>query len=468
MKSDTDAPTWLVAVLLCSLAVAPLASVGVVDAKRANFEDATVGDERGDVIEVTVRANERATVNLGSPNDGFWAQVTVPKGKTTLAINTYRADDPNESVTLVEGGMKGKPEVRIPSESGPLEPGTYDMNVTVEIGGESVTQDIGSFAVKERETGDAETLVLPAGTDVSAFESPADLRKAASETENGTIAKGDKFVLALNASGLGGFIERANLGGGAENVTVTFHESNYERNTRPNEFDGDDATRFWDEENDELYLVLNTSDPEYGVEVGDEYEVTFEIGEDNPMVAESETATTRFTVVERRVELDYTGDVLVVENETTVGGTTTLAPGTTINVTAFDEGAKPFYWPKTATVTANRTFAATFDFGGVEPGTEFTLELRDQGMTVRGVVAGAPQRTTVPTTTATPTTPTTTTAVNTTTETTATATTSTPTPVPTDRPITAQTVSKGGLPGFDAFAALVALAAAALLAVRRG
>jgi hypothetical protein len=71
------------------------------------------------------------------------------------------------------------------------------------------------------------------------------------------------------------------------------------------------------EENDKLYLVLDTLKPEYGIEVGDEYEVTFEIGADNPLVNDPETATTSFTVVERRVELSYTGDVIVVENETT-------------------------------------------------------------------------------------------------------------------------------------------------------
>jgi hypothetical protein len=153
-------------------------------------------------------------------------QVKVPKGKTTLAINTYQASDNKSAVTLVEGGMCGR-TAEILSETGALQRGMYDMNVTV--GG--ITQEVGSFTVKERETGDAKMLVLPASTDVSKFESPDDLRKAASETENGTIAKGNQFVLALDASGLGGFIERANLSGGAENVTVSFYESNYERNT---------------------------------------------------------------------------------------------------------------------------------------------------------------------------------------------------------------------------------------------
>ncbi|WP_458205820.1 BGTF surface domain-containing protein [Haladaptatus sp. NG-SE-30] len=477
MKPVKKPSAWVVAVLVCSLVVGPLA-VSSVDGKQASFADATVSDHRGDIIEVTVHASQKATVNLGSPEDGFWAPITVPKGTTTLAINTYKADSRTEAVTRVEGGLVGDTNATIPSQSGPLQPGTYDMNITVEIDDKNVTQDMGSFTVKERETGDAKTLVLPASASPSTFESSADLLKAASETDNGTIAKGDQFVLALNASGLGGFIEQANLSGGDEHVSVHFHESNYERNTQPNEIDGEDVREdepnrlLLDEENNKFYLVLDTG--EHGIEAGDEYEVTFEIGEENPMVAKSETATTMFTVVERQVTLDYSGDVIVVENETAIGGTTTLAPGSTINVTAFDEGKNPFFWPKKAAVTKNRTFSTSFDFSSVESGTEFTVELRDQDISVKGIVASAPPKTPTPTITTTTTTTTTTTISTTTTTTTtnatATATTAqtpTATPVPTEQPITAQTVSEGGLPGFDVSVALVALVAAVLLVVRR-
>ncbi|WP_458188052.1 DUF7827 domain-containing protein [Haladaptatus sp. NG-WS-4] len=212
MKSDTTSSAWLVVLVGSS------ATSGVVDAKQASFVDTTVSDERGDVIEVTVHASKAATVNVGSPADGFWVQVNVSKGKTTLAINTYRANDNESAVTRVEGGMRGKPDAKILAETGPLQRGVYDMNVTVD----GIRQDVGSFTVKERETGDAKTLVLPDSTDVSAFESSADLLKTASETEDGAIAEDDQFVLALDVSGLGGFVKQANLSGGTENVSVHF------------------------------------------------------------------------------------------------------------------------------------------------------------------------------------------------------------------------------------------------------
>ncbi|WP_266078326.1 BGTF surface domain-containing protein [Haladaptatus caseinilyticus] len=465
MTSEKHA--WVVAVLLCSLVVAPLASITVVDGKSAAFTDSTVSDDRGDVIEITVRTNEAATVNIGSKAEGFWVKANVTGGKTTLALNTYRADG-NDSVTLVEGGLRGKVDTLVPSEAGPLQTGTYDMNVTID----GITQDVGSFTVEERETGSARTLVLPASTDLASFESPADLEKAASTTDaNGTIASRDRFVFALDVSGLAGFIHDASLDGSDENVSIAFYESNSERNTVPNEFDGADVTEVeperlrLDEETDTLYLVVDTA--KHGMEVGDEYDVTFEIGADNSMVTDVETATTSFRVVERRVTLDYDGDVLIVADETTIGGKTTLAPGTTINVTAFDEGKKPFFWPATPVVTENRTFGATFDFGAVTSGTEFTIELRDQGKTTRGIVASTPVTIVQPTTTTTTTPTTTMTTTATTTATTTTTGTAPPTSISTDAPITAQTVSQGGLPGFDVTVALVALVAAGFLVVRR-
>jgi hypothetical protein len=182
------------------------------------------------------------------------------------------------------------------------------------------------------------TFVLPAKTDVSAFETPNALSKAASPTENGTVAKGDKLVFALNASGLSGFLKKSMLDGSGENVSIHFRETNAERNSVPNEFDGDEATRLMmDDENDILYLIVDTGNP--GIEAGDRYDVTFKIGEENGLVTEPERATTNVSVEKRRVSLDCSGDVLIVGDHPTVGGTTNLAPGSTVNVTAYKEGA---------------------------------------------------------------------------------------------------------------------------------
>ncbi len=310
MRGRRVVSLFVVVLFLCSLLVGPMSFVGAAG-KSANFETRSPSDDRGDVISITVHASKAATVNIGSPEQGFWVQVNVTKGTTTLDLNTYWADDPNEAISLKEGSIKGTPNVRVPSESGPLQPGVYDMNVTVD----GVTQDIGSFTVEQRETGDAWTGVLPKPETVNPddFETPDDLRKAASATENGTVAKGDQFVLAVNVSGMSGFLDKSMLDGSGENVSVHFRQTNAHRNTVPNEFDGDEATRMMlDDENDVLYLILDTDG--HDIEAGDTYDVTFEIGAENGLVSEPERATATLSVEERRVSLDYSGDVLVVED----------------------------------------------------------------------------------------------------------------------------------------------------------
>ena len=472
MTTRSAASLVVVAVLLCTLAVGPFSS-GIADGQSATFVNNSPTNDRGDVIPITVHTDHGGTVNIGSTANGFWVQVNVTSGTTTLDLNTYRAADPNRTVTVGKGGIKGTPNVRIPSEKGPLQSGVYDMNVTVD----GVTQDMGSFTVKKHTLRAARTGVLPEKTDVSEFETADDLRAAVSPTENGTVAKDDQLVLAVNVSGMSGFLDKSMLDGSGEDVRIHFRETNAKRNTVANEFDGDEAKRLLiDDENDVLYLMLGTD--AHGIEAGDSYEATFEIGEDNPLVAHIETASTNFTVEKRRVSLDHTGDVLVVDGKTRVGGTTNLAPGTTINISAHDKGSGAFFWSKTATVTEDRTFGATFDFSGLESGRTFTVELRDQEQTLPGVVASSSEEsttttstttTTITTSTTTTTTSTTTTTITTNTSTTTTNTTTTETvpPVTTQQPITAQSVSKDGLPGFGIPVALVALAAAAVLVVRR-
>jgi hypothetical protein len=227
--------------------------------------------------------------------------------------------------------------------------------------------------------------------------------------------------------------------------------------------------------------------------------VSFSVAADGPLADEREAVSVGVRVVERRVDLRYDGDRIVFENRTTLRANTTLAPGTTVNVTATDDDLPPIHEPRTKTVGADRTFAATFDFSDYRPGRELEVALRDQGQTHEAVVGPlAPETTVAPTTTDPVTETTATTTVEPTTTdpaTTATAaatTTSEPTATTTAKstavgltqvsnadtppgesgPLTQRTVVQGSsgiadVPGFDAASLVVALLAAAVLAARR-
>jgi hypothetical protein len=128
MRTSRVVSLLAVTVLLGSLVVGPLLSVGA-SGQSANFASDTPSDNRGEVIPITVHASKSATVNIWTPGHGFWVQLNVTGGTTTLDLNTYWADDPNKVISLEKGSIRGSPKVT--PAAGPLQPGVYNMNITV-------------------------------------------------------------------------------------------------------------------------------------------------------------------------------------------------------------------------------------------------------------------------------------------------------------------------------------------------
>jgi cell division septation protein DedD len=324
------------------------------------------------------------------------------------------------------------------------------------------------------------------------------------QADDGTVARGDWLVVRVDATGLNGLLpeDLPNDNG----VDVSFVQAERGMNVEPNDFnvsspsfsfsDGERIVATPDREG--FYLFVDIA--EHGIAAGDRYDVSFSVAADGPLADEREAVSVGVRVVERRVDLRYDGDRIVFENRTTLRANTTLAPGTTVNVTATDDDLPPIHEPRTKTVGPDRTFAATFDFSDYRSGRELEVALRDQGQTHEAVVGPlAPETTVAPTTTdpVTETTATTTTVEPTTTDpaTTATAaatTTSEPTATTTAEstavgltqvsnadtppgesgPLTQRTVVQGSsgvadVPGFDAASLVVAVLAAAVLAARR-
>src|SRR6056297_1728630 len=273
--------------LVVAFAAGTFLAPGVVDGKGASVPDATA--DRGDVVSITISSGQKSTVNIGGPDKGFWIQIPDFKGKTTIELNTYEADDPD---AVVVSGPKNL-VVKQATMSGPLDVGNYDMNVTAD----GTPLDVGLLMVQKRHTRGAETLVMPSKVDMGKVDSVEKLRKEVVEPKDGTIATGDRFVLALNASGITGFIDSFE---DTEGVSLRFRETNNEPNTTPNEFSADDIASdrtFVDQENDMTYFVLDTTSR--GIELGDRYNVTFTLDESNPLIdSGTESAKTTFQVVE--------------------------------------------------------------------------------------------------------------------------------------------------------------------------
>jgi PGF-CTERM protein len=443
-----------------------------------------VTEQLGDVANITVQTSQPATVNLGSPETSFWMQVEVGGGTTKLRLNTYKAGESdryatNEMVWSDNGNIQSR-RLMTRSIDAPLDVADYHMNVTIQ-GNEHA---IGTLRVEDRATHAMSARIAPRATDVSGFASESDLREASVEPWNDSVAHDDWLFVRVNASGLRGALTKSRLNGDGDIVRVDFEQTNPPMNGNANEFTGASVERLLTPDGIEgFYLVVNTGD--HGVEPGDRYEMTVTVPEEGSLADETETLSKEIRVVERRVELDgeRPKGPLVVEDETTITGTTTLTPGTTINISARDPDPDPFLFPGTVTVGADRTFSVTMDFSEFESGREFEFRLADQGRTIPAVVEGLPTTTAESTTTETTTESTTTepsgegNGSGSTTQTTTTTTVKGLTQVAvggTQGELTQQEGQQnaseendGLVPGFGPIPAVVALLAAALLAIRR-
>ncbi|NHN59887.1 MULTISPECIES: BGTF surface domain-containing protein [Halorussus] len=462
--------------LLLAAAVAPAVGASST-AASASFSPTVTYGVRGDVANITVQASDGGIVNIGSQSEAFWMQVKVGNGKTQLRLNTYRAgvaDTEAEVKRALSGGtvVRAAPT---PVDK-PLEAAKYDLNVTRD--GREIA--LGKLVLDERATNGIDARIAPSSLKVAELKKKSKIVGATrAPWGNNSVARGDWLAVHVNATGLKGLFAYKGLGS-ASGVDLRFEQTEGVMNADLNEFDGDDAERFVPVE-DGFYVFVDTD--EHDIEARDRYNVSFVIEAGSKLSKHKEVVSTSFRVAPRRVTVERNGpgDEVVVEGKATIAGTTTLTPGSTINVTVRDDGMPPFHQSRTVRVSANRTFGTAIDFSDLQPGRTFEIRLVDQGRTVPGMVepeettTAAPNTTTATTITTVPTT-TTTTAATTTTTATTTAEGLTQAAGPgTERPLRQQAVREGGeessggpVPGFGPTAGVVAVLAAAVLAARRG
>jgi PGF-CTERM protein len=484
-----------VVIILLAAAVGPWLGVSAATASAASsasFAESVVYEQSGDVANITVTTSQASTVNLGSPDQGFWLQVEVGEGTTKLRLNTYKAGESgsyalSEMVWATEGSISDR-TLRTDSIDAPLDPTRYQMNITVK----GQEQDVSALVIEKRATNDITARIAPKKTDVSKWNSAADVQAASVTPGDGSVAREDWLFLHVDASGVQGALSKDRLDSGI--MRVDFEQTNPSMNEAGNEFTGASVERILNPVDSEgFYVLVDTATNE--IEAGDRYEVRFTIPEGSELASSKESVSTNIHITEREVNIKQrpSGKTLMVENETTLRGTTSLTPGSTINISARSADVPPFHRPRTVTVSADRTFETTFDFSDLEPGREFDIRLSDQKRTIPAQVKPLPPETTQPPTTNQTTTPNetattapdensgegngTTAPTQTTQKTATTAAGLTQVGMnDTRKPLTQQanknesdgdSDSGGPVPGFGPIASVIAVVAAALLAARR-
>ena len=341
--------------------------------------------------------------------------------------------------------------------------------------------DVGSLSYQERSTDNLSIMTTP--SDFSDWEEDVIVAGLGSNvTQTDEIATGDYAVVQLEASGLEGYLESAGetdfLTGNATTLVVEEADPGANADAETIQLDSNDVEVVADANNNTYYVAMpsdagNFEETEYTAEftVYDEMQGGPNEGDDNVLNFdeddEDETVASNFDVVEPEVNLDMNEDDMVLveaaENQT-VSGTANIAPGTELTIEIeSDDSTSPFLTRPEATVQPDGTFNASADFSDLSEGTNLTLTIDDydveeDGQVVsEGELGGDENVTETETETVTETETDTETEMDTETE---------ADDGDTETDTEASPTDDSG-PGFTVVAALGALIAAALLAVRR-
>jgi PGF-CTERM protein len=485
---------------------------------EATFPDGTITEARGDVAAIPIELDNtrEATLTVGGENLGFESNVTVrdddQDGDVTVYFNTYAASTASEGDLGSNNDVfsVGDDDEVVSSDlsigvSNLLDAESYDMSLDAE-GRET---DIDLLVLEPRETTAIRTWTAPQNR-YGDLDAASDVREGDGEwlTRTDEVATGDTVVYEIQASGLEGPLDARN----EDTVTSEFYDfangsesdpaagfAVAQQDPGPNQnplllqLNGSNSRVVADSANDSYYVITRTgADGPSAVEDDDDDGAIDPDETDYGQVSTDDDLRASFTVFgddENDLDLTTDGDDEVVETTHSltdpelsmsepfnvteasgqeVFGEATVAPGTEIRVRVRSgDNVRPAFL-KTAetTVDGDGQFLVTLSFNDTSPGDRYNVVVDDTGpaseISIEGTVqpviqtptTDTPAETTVITSTATPTT------------TTSTPTTTTSTPVTTTTEIpTVQTPTT--TPGFGVVAALVALAAAALLALRR-
>ncbi|AQL43804.1 hypothetical protein BV210_14305 [Halorientalis sp. IM1011] len=321
--------------------------------------------------------------------------------------------------------------------SGPMEPDQYDVNVTHN--GDEL--DVGTVQVVEPQVTDIKSWTMPGDvfSDVEEDET-AELYEFANEgelTRDNSVAEGDVLVYQVQSTSMFGalkFVEEGTNDYAEALNTITRYDDNgnfkfsveqTEESTAANQQEkelvlsssnNNGIKVVPDERNSSLFVVmkednlqLTRSDLEdsanqqgnfggnanLGMEDGEEYVANWTTFEDSDIGDETQTVTDRASIVEQSIDFDTdAGDVIRVAASAgqTISGSTSVAPGTELNIRLRSTGESPFLEDPEAVVSENGTFSATVDLSDRAQNATFVANAQgfDDDYDTQGVIGDAP------------------------------------------------------------------------------
>ncbi|MFW6265731.1 MAG: BGTF surface domain-containing protein, partial [Halanaeroarchaeum sp.] len=255
----------------------------------------------------------------------------------------------------------------------------------------------------ERATSGARTLVAPAEADL---EEPGDIENVTTARE--TVAVGDQAVIAVDATGIDGFLNdstdlrRGSASAARTGAYVDVRRENPPQNRPARQLNVSNASTLVDDEGDGLYVVVPSDGGPYAIDEGEEFDATFVLNESSPYVGgegetddgEPESAETsvafaapdgRFADLDENETLD-----LPATANATIAGETNVAPGTTVTITVqSDDDNDTFDESDEETVDDDGTFEGSVDLEDTSEGTEYTVVATANGDELTAVRTGS-------------------------------------------------------------------------------
>jgi len=321
-----------------------------------SFTENQFAQERGDVLSTDIsltNAESISSVQLNVSSD-YAAGITVDTSdydgdEITVFWNTYNAGTPGAGDRFWAVDEDGNElDVTIDGEtdigSNDLPATTYAANLYHNDADRQNRDDSATFNVEERHTGEeAATHIAPAEEyDSSDLEAILD-----DTTEFDQVATDDILVQSFEVSGVFGQATDVNgvdanaiVGGDTNGIHLNYTSTLDPSFEDPAMFNQSNANVEFvaDAENNTIYAVVDTGSVAELAESEDEFEhaweTEFKVSDDYDLASSDETAATSFETVKRSAELDLVESPYQVTptEDAEIRGTTTLAPGSTVNV----------------------------------------------------------------------------------------------------------------------------------------
>jgi hypothetical protein len=469
------------------------------------FSQSVYTEEVGDVAEMSIQMEDReeAYVFVGSEDVNYLEVVHLvdddEDGVVNFTFNTFLAgygEGPSEDAFEVKGddelGDDGVSRISnddIPNElDSRLETGEYELRVATsnvyldeddEVEDE---QDVATLELSRRVSYGVSIWTATRGK-ADDFEDVESVVSSINRSD--TVAIGDRLVVRVNSSGVGGIIDENDISSLDSNgIEFIIRENNPGPNEDSDRFDlaGSNTAIYKNHSvaDNQFFVVVDTRDTDF-FEDDERYRAIFKVGdadaEESPIDyiedGTEERVNTRFTTEDPDVSLNLNQDnVLEVKKSAnaTVSFDTNLAPGSEVDVRIRSVRSSPsFLLPNTATVRPNGKVITVFDTSELDSGSRFTITIRGAGEELAsedGILVGVSENQTAIEDTPTGTegeTPSTDTEVSPTSE----------GPTTTEQPVattesTTQSETDTGAPGLGIVVAITSLLAASLILLRRG